>query len=342
MIGIGIVGLGRVGKIRVHELQKLGARIVGYFDPGLARASEPTGIRRFSNLRSLLESAEVEGIVVATPNQYTAYTVVEALRMGKHVLSEKPPGRNYQEFLAIADASRTAPSQVIMFGMNHRHKSSIRALLQITDSSAFGELVWVRCRYGKEPKDKTELGWRDNPSQSGGGILLDQGIHGLDLILRLIGEPSRVDSMISGRVFGLEDNAFVQLRSNERNVTASLHSTSVQWRYLFSLELSFTRGSVVLNGLNTPSGNYGEEILTTHEVLSNGKRRTIEKRFLDDDSWANECKIFLETVQFLGTPTEGSLSEADLLARTLERVYRADPSWNRSELVTTTSEVMGR
>lgn len=276
MRGIGIVGLGKVGKIRLHEFQQLGESVIGYYDPETTKAQEPRAIRRFPDLRSLLESTEIDSIVVATPNHYTAPTAVEALRMGKHVLVEKPPGRNYQEFRTISEASSAAPSQVLMFGMNHRHKSSIQTLLAIRESGELGELVWVRCRYGKEPKPPSQLGWRDNPSQAGGGILLDQGIHGLDLILRMIGEPSRVEAMISGRVPELEDNAFVQLKSEKGNVSASLHSTSVQWRYLFSLELSFTRGSVTLNGLRTPSGNYGNEILTRHEFLSNYNRHTIE------------------------------------------------------------------
>jgi len=329
---IGVVGLGKVGEIRVREFQKLGASVIGYFDPARPDASEPSGLRRFSSLASILESPAIDCIAVATPNQFTADTVVAALRAGKHVLAEKPPGRNHQEFRSIAEASRAAPGQVLMFGMNHRHKSSVRELLKVKDSGKLGDLVWVRCRYGKEPKGSAELGWRDTPSKSGGGILLDQGIHGLDLILRLIGEPSRVEALLSGPAEGLENNAFVQLRSRQGNISASLHSTSVQWRYLFSLELSFTRGSIALNGLRTPSGNYGAEILTAHQVLSNDQRRTTERQFVDDDSWFNECKMFKETVQVLGTPAEGSLSDAELLVKTLDRAYAADPDWNRPEV----------
>lgn len=337
MRGVGVVGLGHVGKIRVREFQKLGEKIVGYFDPDVDLVSESGGLTRFPSVASLLESEEIDSVVVATPNQFTAETVVAAIRAGKHVLAEKPPGRNYEEFLAIAEASRAARSQVMMFGMNHRHKSSVRELIRARESGALGELVWVRCRYGKEPKGSGETGWRDKPQHSGGGILLDQGIHGLDLIIRLIGPPSRVEAMISGRVHGFEDNAFLQLKSQDGRVSASLHSTSIQWRYLFSLELSFTGGSITLNGLKTPSGNYGEETLTTHLVLTGGERQTIQQSFVDDDSWSHECAMFQETVRVLGTPPEGSLSDADLLAQTLERSYAADPDWKRPELMTPTT-----
>ena len=117
MKGIGIVGFGAVGRLRFREFQKLGENVVGYFDPELTSQSEPSKPNRFSSLQSLLASTEIDSVVVATPNQFTADTVVEALRAGKHVLAEKPPGRNYQEFCKIADASHAAPHQVLMFGM---------------------------------------------------------------------------------------------------------------------------------------------------------------------------------------------------------------------------------
>lgn len=337
MIRIGIVGLGKVGKIRAVELSKIpNVSLAGYFDPFVP---DETNFfeRRFSSAEALIHSSNIDAVMISTPNNLTASLVADSLSSGKHVFAEKPPARSILEFRKIADARENAREKTLMFGLNHRHKSNVRRITELIASNEVGDLKWIRCRYGKEPRSNRggEGDWRDSPNLAGGGILLDQGIHGLDLILKFMGAPSEVQAMLSSDTdseVGLETNAFLQLRNSESSVSASLHSTSLQWRYIFSLELALTRGSIVLNGLKTPSGSYGEEILTVHTVADSGTRITNEYPVTHDDSWEVETRHFVECVTTGQEPRDGSFDDAKILLVVLEKAYASDSTWSRPEL----------
>lgn len=337
MIRVGIVGLGKIGRIRAGELAKIpNVSLAGYFDPFVP---EETNIfeRRFSSAEALIKSGDIDAVMISTPNNLTASFVADSLSSGKHVFAEKPPARNLLEFAKIADARDRALDKTLMFGFNHRHKSSIRKIAQLMASGELGDLSWMRCRYGKEPGPKGDEGrnWRDVPEVAGGGILLDQGIHGLDLILKFMGMPTEVQAMISGENETkplLETNAFLQLRNRGTLVSASLHSTSLQWRYIFSLELSLTRGSIVLNGLRTPSNSYGEEMLTVHSINDSGTRKTEEFPAISDSSWGTETRHFIECVTKGQQPREGSFDDAKNVMEVLEAAYSSDATWTRPVL----------
>src|SRR5690606_1222943 len=107
--------------------------------------------------------------------------------------------------------------------------------------------------------------WRAKKDLAGGGILLDQGIHMLDLFLYLGGSFDQVHAFVSNlywKLEGIEDNVFAIMKNSRSGMVASLHSTMTQWRHLFSLEIFLESGYMVLNGLKTSSGTYGEEVLT--------------------------------------------------------------------------------
>ena len=290
--------------------------------------------RRFSSAEALINSSDIDAVMISTPNNLTASLVADSLSSGKHVFAEKPPARNILEFAKIADTRDRALDKTLMFGFNHRHKSSVRKIAQLVASGELGDLRWMRCRYGKEPGPKGDEGgnWRDLPEVAGGGILLDQGIHGLDLILKFMGMPTEVQAMISAEDETnprMETNAFLQLRNRETSVSASLHSTSLQWRYIFSLELSLTRGSIVLNGLKTPSGSYGEEKLTVHKLNDSGTRKTEEFPALHDDSWEEETRNFIDCVVNGQQPLDGSFDDAKIIVEVLEKAYASDATWTR-------------
>lgn len=332
---VGIIGFGKVGQLREQALAMIpGVHVVGFFDPYASVMKN--SLRKFPTAESLLSDDELDCAVVSTPNNLTATYVVQALEAGKDVLAEKPPGRNIDELSIIERAKKSRPSQVLMFGFNHRHKPSIEMLIGLVEAGKLGALQWVRFRYGKEFEKSHKTSWRSNPNIAGGGILLDQGIHAVDILLRLLGRFDEVQSMIGSSSptspVGLETNAFVQLRNTETGVAASLHSTTLQWRYMFSLEASMERGSIVLNGLRTPSGNYGPERLTIHQVSDGGSRSTVEKDFKVDESWLNESKAFAEAVSSRVEPVIGSIGHAKDVMMSLERIYRADTNWNRPTL----------
>ena len=329
-IRVGILGLGKVGQLRAEALlQNHAAEFVGFFDPDSNAALNFSSVTKYSSSEELILDPDVEAVFVCTPNHFLKDMTVKALSQGKHVLCEKPPGRNLAEFLEIENAKNNSPNTVLKFGFNHRHKDSVKQILVLVNSGDLGEINWVRCRYGKN-RELEINNWRNVPEYAGGGILLDQGIHGLDIILELLGNVDEVQAMISAdpeTSSVLETNAFVQLRNNATGVSASLHSTSTQWRYVFALEISMTRGSIVLNGLKTPSGRYGEEILTA-KVWDGSELRTImENKFLDDTSWNSQVNDFIENCESGNVSPIGGLEQAKRLSEMLDKIYGSDKTW---------------
>ncbi len=219
-----------------------------------------------------------------------------------------------------------------MFGFNHRHKPSFLTLLEALRSDTLGELLWIRGRYGKELTTDFFNDWRSKMSLAGGGVLLDQGIHLLDLIRLIAGPFDEYQSLVSSRstnLPGIEDNAFALMRSSSSGVEASIHSTMTQWRYLFALEVFCSEGSAVWNGLRTPSGNYGSESLTVRtrdgaELELEGFRRAID---FGEDEWSHEANLFARYVREQDPFSVPDIREAKATLDMVEKIYKADASF---------------
>ena len=216
----------------------------------------------------------------------------------------------------------------LMYGFNHRHHGSIKQMKALIGSGEFGKIIWMRGRYGKEVNDDFFKGWRANSELAGGGIMLDQGIHILDLMIHLGGGFDEVQAMVSNLYWqteGVEDNVFVNLRSRESGICASIHSTMTQWRYIFSLEVFLENGALVLNGLRTSSGVYGEEDLA---IKRNGARAASasydseEHIVYDTDiSWSSEVEHFLGCIEENRPITMGTSTDALNVMRIMDRIY---------------------
>lgn len=326
MIKCAIIGFGKMGQIRAKALEESGrAEVVGVYDPA---PIENTRYKIYSNERDAIHDPSVEAIFVCTPNHRIVPLCKEALKAGKHVFSEKPPARTAAEVEEVR-AVEAESGKILIYGFNHRHHGSIQRMKEIVESGEMGRILWMRGRYGKEVDQSFLQGWRANPEISGGGIMLDQGIHMLDLFLHLGGGFDEVHAFVSNlfwKIDGIEDNVFAIFRSKSSGICASLHSTMTQWRYLFSLEVFLEQGAMVLNGLKTSSGAYGEEDLA---IKRNEQKNAFgnfehEERIIYpvDTSWASEISHFLDCIETKTDPVTGSSSDALALMRIIDQIYR--------------------
>ena len=126
----------------------------------------------------------------------------------------------------------------------------------------WGEIINLRGVYGKS-KILTfgqHLDWRVKRDIAGGGILLDQGIHMVDLLRLFAGEFKEIYSFISNDFWkhDVEDNAYALMRTVDGKV-AMLHSSATQWRHRFQLDISLAKGSIILSGILSGSKSYGSE-----------------------------------------------------------------------------------
>lgn len=324
-INIGIIGFGKMGQLRHRTIRELGKdSVLAISEPNINGLIEdhPPNV----SIEEILRSDKINAVFICTPNYMNRDLTIQALRSGKHVFCEKPPAFNAAEMLEVIEAERLAPSLKLMYGFNHRHHDSIIKARQLIESGAFGKLLWMRGRYGKSVDNDFYTNWRAKKDLAGGGILLDQGIHMLDLFLLFAGNFDDVHAFVSNLYWHLdvEDNVFAILR-NKEGVVASLHSTMTQWRHLFSLELFLEKGYIVINGLLTSSKSYGREILVVAKNRTTAPAATWEdedrQEFTLDNSWAYEVEHFLDSIAN-DTPIKvGNTQDALKLMRLIDRIY---------------------
>lgn len=326
MINCGIIGFGKMGKIRAKAIEASGkGRVAAVYDINLP----PDCVYPIkNNPDEIIGSPDIEAIFVCTPNFLTPVLCIKALNAGKHVFSEKPPGFHAGHVEEVIAAEKTAHDRKLMYGFNHRHHESIKRMKQIVDTVNLGRVLWLRGRYGKEVDQSFFDGWRAKPELAGAGILLDQGIHMVDLLMFLGGGFDEISAFVSNlfwKIEGIEDNVFAIFRNSQTGTCASLHSTMTQWRYLFSLEVFLEGGALILNGLKTSSGTYGDEILTIKRNPSHLHDGRFEQEeqivYHIDTSWQSEIDHFFECIEHDRPVRYGNSQDALAVMKMIDRIY---------------------
>ena len=300
ILQFGLLGFGKMGKIRhqtLNQMEQCAVQIIYEFNDNKAT---PETLKRINSAEELIASNDIDAVVIGVPNYLIKSYVIASLESGKHVFCEKPPGVNLLEVLAMKEAMEKSGCK-LMFGFNHRHHQSIIKTKEVVDSGDFGDILWMRGRYGKSVSPDFFEDWRSQKKLAGGGIFLDQGIHMLDLFMHLVGKFDDVKSFVSNLYWkgDVEDNVFALFKNNKGQL-ASLHSTMTQWRHLFSLEIFLEHGYIALNGLKTRSNSYGEEKLTIAMNRTEAPAATWtdeeQHTFSSDDSWERELTIFRDAI----------------------------------------------
>lgn len=325
MMNIGIIGFGKMGRIRAQALKSVpGTQLVKVFDVNPI-PDAPCAVAATD--QEIIDDPEIQAVFICTPNYRIVPLCKAAMRAGKHVFSEKPPAFNAAELETVIAVEKETGMK-LMYGFNHRHHGSIIRMKEIIESGELGKVLWMRGRYGKEVDESYFEGWRADPKLAGGGIMLDQGIHMLDLFLHLGGDFDEIHAFVSNlfwKMDGLEDNVFAILRSSQTGICASLHSTMTQWRYLFSLEVFLEKGALVLNGLKTSSGVYGDEDLAIkyndHDPEHGRFEREEHIIYHSDSSWVNEITLFIDALQNKAKIRLGSSADALQLMCAMDRIY---------------------
>lgn len=328
-LGVAVVGCGLIGRRRAAEAAAdPRSRLVMAVDRVPEVAGEvATQLQAESAVdwRDALTAPDVDLVCIATPNGLLAEITIAALAAGKHVLVEKPMGRNLDEAERMRAAAR-ASGRLLKVGFNHRYHPAIAEAKQRLDAGEIGRLINLRCRYGHGGRPGYEREWRGSPALAGGGELADQGVHVVDLIHWFAGVPERAFAMVQTAVWPLgtlEDNAFALLQLRDGAV-AAFHTSWTQWKNLFSLEVFGSAGALVVEGLG---GSYGPETLTVHlRRPEGGTPASTHRTFAGVDcSWREEWDEFLGGVldgrQVVGTADDGVAA-----MRVLDALYRSAAS----------------
>ncbi|MBI3799195.1 MAG: Gfo/Idh/MocA family oxidoreductase [Deltaproteobacteria bacterium] len=318
---VAMVGCGGVSHKRARALA--GCQLVACADIVRERtealAALVPGAQPLADWRAVIERPDVDIVIVSTTHDTLAAITAAAVAVGKHVLVEKPAARRAAELDLVVETAQRAGA-LVRVGFNHRYHPALRKAWRLCAEGGVGEVLYVRGRYGHGGRLGYEKEWRAQPALSGGGELIDQGVHLIDLARWFLGDFTEVQGFAHTYYWDMpvEDNGFLLLKTATRQ-TAFLHASCTEWKNLFSFEIFGRQGKLEINGLG---GSYGTERLSYHRMLPQmgPPETTIWEYPLVDTSWEVEFAEFVEDIDLGRQPAVG-LRDAQAVLQIVERIY---------------------
>jgi len=329
---VGIIGYGVVGKKRrVFIDDNPNFETICVSDISFnSNGTFPDGVKYYSNYNNVFDQ-DIDVIFVSLPNYLAAEVTISGLENNCHVFCEKPPARTVEEVEKVIRCNEKYPNLKLKYGFNHRYHNSVRKANEIIESKELGEVVSIRGVYGKSSIIPFGSGWRSEKKYSGGGILIDQGIHMLDLVRYFSSDYEEIHSIVTNDYWGhdVEDNAFILMR-NKSGQVASLHSTATQWQHRFRLEIILKEGLLELAGILSGSKSYGSEtlkIIKRKEGDSTGAQKEQMYTFINDNSWKDEIEEFSDCIKKNKSVLNGTSHDALKVMEMIMNIYKADKYW---------------
>jgi predicted dehydrogenase len=317
-----LIGCGAIGAKRARAARACGLAIAVCADPDGARAralADEFGAEVAVDWRAAAAAPGCDAVIVCTTHDALAPAALAALAAGKHVLVEKPAAIDVAQAEAIAAAARGA-DRVVKVGFNHRFHPAPTKAHAMVRAGEIGPILSIRGRYGHGGRPGMEKEWRCDAARSGGGELIDQGSHLIDLSRWFMGDLrlgyARLPTLFWPTP--VEDNCFVSLEAGGGR-TAWLHASWNEWKNLFSFEIAGRDGRLGIEGLG---GSYGVERLVHHRMLPGmGPPETTSWEYpFPDESWRAEIEDFVAAIR-AGTRANGDIEDAVALHRILNDAY---------------------
>jgi len=318
---VALIGCGLIGQKRLNLLPPGSVTVAcdTQIDRARKLAAQSPGCIATDSFETAVAAPNVDVVMIATINSALAPIALAAVKLGKHVLVEKPAAISTKELDDIAAAAQKTGA-LVRVGYNHRYHPAALKALELFHRGALGPMMFVRGRYGQGGRVGYEKEWRSDPKLSGGGELIDQGVHLIDLAGIFLGEFTTVEGHAATYFWKMpvDDNAFLSLR-NATGQTAWLHVSCSEWKNLFSLEIYGRDAKLHWEGLG---GSYGIERLTYYKMLPQmGPPETTIYEFpRGDESWKIEMAEFFEDIKTKRTPVPG-LKEARAALAVVEKIY---------------------
>lgn len=346
MLKVGIAGYGIVGKRRHACVDRHpDLEVVAVCDQNFeGEGVFANGVRYFTNYLDLV-AADLDVLIVCLTNDVNPDATVAGLQRGLHVFCEKPPGRNLEDIARVLQVEKKHPKLKLVYGFNHRYHDSVQDALKIIRSGELGRVINLRGVYGKSKIITfNQSDWRTKRNVAGGGVLLDQGIHMVDLMRLFAGEFEEVQSIVSNSHWGydVEDNAYALLRTAD-GIVGMLNSSATQWRHRFNLDINLEGGSIILGGLLTGTKSYGAETLTVAKVdhdSDSGDPKEQVTRYNRDPSWEMEINQFADCILRGASIEHGTSRDAFNTMKLVNQIYYADPVWRNQFQISNPKDIV--
>ena len=325
---VAIIGAGLIGKKRAKALcSQKNCTLVAVADINKAAAcdlAQEFEGKAYFRWEDVVSRDDIDIVIVSTSNNFLAPVSIAALNSKKHVLCEKPLGRNSNESYKIVQAAEKNKC-FLKTGFNHRHHSAIWQAKQLASAGEIGLLHYIRCIYGHGGRPGYEKEWRASKKICGGGEMLDQGVHVVDLFRWFMGDFSFAFGYTPTYVWPMqvEDNAFVLFKDKKGKI-GLMQTSWTQWKNRFNFEVYGEKGYLIVNGLG---GSYGKETLilgkrNKHAGPPDEKVFEFEGK---DISWRLEWEEFIKAIQEKREPL-GNGKDGYQALRMIEAAYRSSKS----------------
>ena len=321
-MNIAIIGCGFIGHKRAKTLAgcKLTVCVDHVKEKAEALAKLHPGCIALTDWREAVTRPDVDVVIIATLHATLAEIGLAAATAGKHILLEKPAGRRAAELEPIITKAKQTGS-LARVGFNHRYHRAFRKARELVDQDELGDLMFIRARYGHGGRVGYDKEWRAQPELSGGGELIDQGVHLIDLSRWFLGDFTDIDGSAHTYYWDMpvDDNGFLILKTAKKQV-AFLHASCTEWKNLFSFEIYGRKGKIDINGLG---GSYGVERISFYKMSAEmGPPETFMWEYpMADDSWDQEFAEFIADIAAKRQPAPG-LHDAHAALTIVEEIYR--------------------
>jgi len=327
-VKFGIAGYGKMGKIREESiLNSSDAKLISIYEISEYSHNDKSIVQ--CNSFDELLTTDIDAVIVSAYVSVAADYVIRALSRGKHVFCEKPPSMTAKEMTKVIEIEKKM-GKVLKYGFNHRFHYSVMEAKKVINDGGMGKMLWMRGVYGKAGSIDFHDNWRNYKNYSGGGILLDQGIHMIDLFRYFSNDEfTCLSSHLASSFWNVEceDNAFLTLKS-KNDIVATLHSSATQWKHKFLLEMAFENGFINLDGILSSTRSYAPETMIIGKrefediTFAMGKPKESITYYEYDNSWELELKEFIDAVNGKSVINNGTSEDALEIMMLTDFVYK--------------------
>ena len=319
-MNVAIIGCGLIGNKRAKYLN--GGNLLYCVDKNLKRAQalavQIKGCKALSCWKKLMTKSEIDIVIISTTHEVLSEICSAALDAEKHILIEKPAARSSKELEVVIDKIEKF-NLIVKVGFNHRYHKALLKAYELVKAGEIGELMFIRGRYGHGGRLGYEREWRSNLELSGGGEMIDKGMHLIDLSRWFLGDFLEIEGFAHTYYWDrpTDDNGFILLKTATKQI-AFLHASCTEWKNLFSFEIYGKKGKLDIQGLG---GSYGMERLSFYKMLPcmGPPETSIWEYPRDDDSWQLEFTEFLEDIKNR-RPANPGLKDAHAALKIIEKV----------------------
>ena len=322
VLNVAIIGCGLIGKKRAMALSNKFSLISCFDINNVASTKFANDFSAHSceKIDDIFLNKDIDLVLIATLHDSLADLTMKALNAGKHVLVEKPAGKNYKELEPILNFLKSSKLKVKV-GFNHRYHRSFLEAKELVKNKELGELMFIRARYGHGARVGYDKEWRSDPELSGGGELIDQGPHLIDLSRMFLGNFTEIKGHAQTFFWNMpvDDNAFMVLQ-NQNKQTAFLQVSCTEWKNMFSFEIYGKKGKIDISGLG---GSYGTEKITFYKMLPEmGPPETYSREFpMQDNSWKVELDELYDDIIKDRAPA-GNINDAYEALKIVNKIYK--------------------